>query len=177
MNRDLKILVQVSLMAAIIFLAAFIIHVPTPGGVLHLGDCMVFVAAAILGRKKGAVSAAVGMALFDLMSGFALWAPFTFIIKGVMAYIAGYIIEKSRKESIKIQGIAFVAASVWMVAAYYFSQVLIGTMLTGEFISVSAAFIFALKDIPANIFQSVSGIIMSIPLIKALEKTLILNSK
>ncbi len=175
--KKTKSLVQVSLMAAIVFLAAYIIHVPTAGGVIHLGDCMVFVAAALLGKRKGAAASAIGMALFDLMSGYAIWAPFSFVIKGVMAYVAAIIIEKNTSNSVKTQILAFLVSSVWMVTAYYFSQVLIGTLLTGEFVSSSAAFVYALKDVPTNIFQVVSGVVISIPLIKAIEKNFVLNNK
>lgn len=175
--KKTKSLVQVSLMAAIVFLAAYIIHVPTAGGVIHLGDCMVFVAAALLGKKKGAAASAIGMALFDLMSGYAIWAPFSFVIKGVMAYVAATIIEKNTSNNVKTQILAFLVSSVWMVTAYYFSQVLIGTLLTGEFVSSSAAFVYALKDVPTNIFQVVSGVVISIPLIKAIEKNFVLNNK
>ena len=175
MNSKLKDLVQVSLMAAIIFVAAYIIHIPTAGGVVHLGDCMVFVAAVILGKKRGAYASAIGMALFDILSGYAIWAPFTFIIKGAMAYIAGAILERSKNEGIKIQLIAFLAASIFMVPAYYLSQVIIGALLTGE-LGLSAAFVYALKDVPTNIFQVGSGIVIALPLLKALEKTPVLHN-
>ncbi len=31
------------------------------------------------------------MSLFDLISGWTLWAPFTFIVRGVMGYLLGKI--------------------------------------------------------------------------------------
>lgn len=175
--KKTKSLVQVSLMAAIIFLAAYIIHLPTAGGVIHLGDCMVFVAAALLGRKKGAAASAIGMALFDLLSGYAIWAPFTFVIKGVMAYIAAIILERNTSNIIKNQLVAFIVSSVWMVTAYYFSQVIIGTLLTGEFINSTAAFLYALKDVPTNIFQAGAGVIIAIPIIKAVEKKVVISKR
>ena len=84
-------IVQISLMAAITFVATSVIHVPTFMGVLHLGDSMIFLSAILFGSKKSAIASAVGMCLFDLVSGYTMWAPFTLVIKGVMGYIAGTI--------------------------------------------------------------------------------------
>ena len=77
-----------ALMIAIIFISANLIRIPTVGGFVHLGDCMVLLAAALLGKKRGALASGIGMALVDLYSGYIIWAPFTFIIKALMAYIA-----------------------------------------------------------------------------------------
>src|SRR3712207_8052524 len=48
--------IQVGIMAAIVFVATSIVHIPSIMGVVHLGDSMVFLAAILLGRKKGARS-------------------------------------------------------------------------------------------------------------------------
>ncbi|WP_426348387.1 ECF transporter S component [Alloiococcus sp. CFN-8] len=175
MNSKLRDLVQIPLMAAIIFVAAYMIHIPTVGGgMVHLGDSMIFIAAVVLGKKRGAYASAVGMALFDILSGFAIWAPFTFIIKGTMAYIAGDILSKSRNLGFKAQLPAFLAASIFMVPAYFLAQVLIGALITGE-LGWKVALIYALKDVPANIFQVGAGIVIAMPLLKGLEKTTVLN--
>ena len=176
MNSKLRDLVRVSLMAAIIFVAAYMIHIPTAGGVVHLGDCMVFIAAVVLGKKRGAYASAIGMALFDILSGYAIWAPFTFVIKGIMAYIVGAILEMRKSGGLKVRLYAFLAAGIFMVPAYYLVQVLIGALLTGE-LGLTAAFIYALKDVPTNIFQVVSGIVIALPLLKGLEKTPLVKSE
>ena len=174
MSSKLRFLIQVSLMSAIIFVAAYMIHIPTAGGVVHLGDSMVFVAAVILGKKRGAYASAIGMALFDILSGYAIWAPFSFIIKGAMAYIAGVILDRNKYEGVRGQLPAFLAASIFMVPAYYFAQVIIASLLTGELLW-SVAFIYALKDVPTNIFQVGVGIVIALPLLKALEKTPVMD--
>ena len=38
---------------------------------------MLSVVSILFGPKKGAVAGAIGMGLFDLISGWTLWAPFT----------------------------------------------------------------------------------------------------
>jgi uncharacterized membrane protein len=163
-------IVQISLMAAITFIATSVIHVPTFMGVLHLGDSMIFLSAILFGRKKSAVASAVGMCLFDLISGYTLWAPFTFIIKGVMGYIAGTIAYRKDYDGNNVSNniLAFVVAGVWMIVAYYFGGAIILTFISKEF-ALKQALIIALKDIPTNILQVVGGIVLAVPLIKALK--------
>ena len=39
------------------------------------------------------LAGAFGMGLFDLLSGWTAWAPFTFIIVGAMGYVVGAMTE------------------------------------------------------------------------------------
>jgi uncharacterized membrane protein len=163
-------IVQISLMAAITFIATSVIHFPTFMGVLHFGDSMIFLAAILFGRKKAAISSSVGMCLFDLMSGYTTWAPFTFVIKGVMAYIAGTIAYRKGYNGNNIPNniFAFVVSGIFMIAAYYLGGAIILTFISKEF-AFTQALIIALKDIPTNILQVVGGIVLALPLITALK--------
>ena len=62
------------------------------GGLIHLGNVPLFIMAILFGKKTGAIAGGVGMGLFDLLSGWTAWAPFTFIIVGIMGYIAEIIL-------------------------------------------------------------------------------------
>jgi uncharacterized membrane protein len=79
----------------LVFVATSFINIRLPilssGGLVHLGNVFLFATAIILEKKMGAIAGAVGMAIFDLSSGWALWAPFTFIVRGIMGYIVGSI--------------------------------------------------------------------------------------
>lgn len=167
-------IVQIGIMAAITFIATSVIHVPTFMGVLHLGDSMIFLSAILFGRKKSAISSAVGMCLFDLLNGYTLWAPFTFVIKGVMGYIAGTIAYRKDYNGNNYLNnmIAFVVAGIWMIAAYYLGGAIIMTFISKEF-PLGQALILALKDIPTNILQVVGGIVLAVPLIAALKRKVI----
>lgn len=164
-------IVQISLMAAITFIATSVIHIPTFMGVLHLGDSMIFLSAILFGRKKSAISSAVGMCLFDLISGYTLWAPFTLVIKGVMGYIAGSIAYRKNYNGNNISNniFAFVMAGIWMIAAYYLGGAIILTFISKEF-ALKQALIISLKDVPTNIIQVVGGIALALPLIAALKR-------
>ena len=63
------------------------------GGLIHLGNVPLFICAILLGKRTGMLAGAFGMGLFDLLSGWTAWAPFTFIIVGAMGYVVGAMTE------------------------------------------------------------------------------------
>jgi uncharacterized membrane protein len=89
-------LVYASLMTCLIMLGTMLFRIPIPmtQGYVHLGDAMIYIGVLILGKKQGALAAALGSALGDIIGGFAFWAPWTFVIKFAMAYVAGSQIKK-----------------------------------------------------------------------------------
>ena len=74
-NRKITYMVYPALMAALIFVATYLIKIPNPatGGYSHMGDCMIFIAVVMLGRRNGSMAAAIGGALSDLLAGAAVW--------------------------------------------------------------------------------------------------------
>ena len=90
-------LVYTSLMICLVLLGTVLFRIPVPmtQGYVHLGDTIIFMSVLILGKKQGAVSAALGSALADVLGGYAFWAPWTIVIKFAMAYVTGEIIDKA----------------------------------------------------------------------------------
>lgn len=165
---DIKGIVLTALMIAIVYLAGSIIKVPSVGGFVHIGDCMVFVSVIVLGKRNGTIASAFGMFLVDVLGGYFFWAPFTLIIKGLMAYIAGTIIEKIddkkgtgsfKKEYI----LAFIISGVFMVIGYFLAGTILAGFLT-EKIGLIQGLAYAAKDIIGNIIQVTTGIVIAIPL-------------
>lgn len=107
----------------------------------------------------------------DIISGYLIWAPFTIVIKGLMAFIAGTIIYKNKKnhENLSTKLLGFVLAGIWMVAAYYLAGAVITRFIMLESATLNQALLIALKDIPSNIAQAVVGIVIALPLGKALK--------
>jgi uncharacterized repeat protein (TIGR04002 family) len=71
------------LFTALIFVAtAYLPRIPIgSGGYIHVGDAVVYLAASFLPRRLAMAAGGLGGALADVLSGFALWTPFTLIIK------------------------------------------------------------------------------------------------
>ena len=76
----------ICLVLVYVFTAVVNIRLPFApnGGLIHLGNVPLFVAAILFGKRTGMIAGGVGMALFDLLSGWTLWAPFTLVIVGCM---------------------------------------------------------------------------------------------
>lgn len=93
-NRTIK-LVLLALTSSLILLTTML-YIPIGIGYYHLGDGFIFAAASLLGPYAG-ISAALGSALADLLSGYLLYAPATAVIKGCMGLVSGMMLKKNRK--------------------------------------------------------------------------------
>ena len=86
-----KKMVMAALMAALACIMTMIIKVPSPlKGYVNLGDCIVLVAGWMFSPTYGVLAAGIGSAMADVFSGYLLYAPATFVIKGLMALTAYY---------------------------------------------------------------------------------------
>ena len=159
-------LVSAALFAALVCVATIVFVVPLPGnGFANLGDCVAITAGCLLGPLWGGLAAAVGASLADLFLGYALYAPATFVIKGLMAVLAFFMLRGFRASStpsVLRTALAAAAAECLMVTGYFiFEYFLLG----------SAA---AIADIVGNSIQAVAGTAGGTALLKTLmgSKTL-----
>lgn len=158
-----KTIVINALFIALTFVATMFINIRLPimgnGGLIHLGNVPLFIAAFVYGKKTGAIAGAFGMGLFDLISGWALWAPFTFIIVGLMGFFVGLISEKAPGNRALVNTLAVASALVIKVVGYYFAEVI----LYGNWIQ-------PFGSIPGNVMQVVLAGIIVVPLAGRLKK-------
>lgn len=110
------------------------------GGLIHLGNVPLFLAAIIFGKKTGALSGAFGMGLFDLFSGWTAWAPFTFVVVGLMGFSVGAITEKKKGFGWKV--VAILVACVIKIVGYYIAE----GIIYGNWITPASS-------IPGNLLQ------------------------
>ena len=160
-NATRKIVIT-ALLASLACVATMIIKIPSPlQGYLNLGDCVVLLAGWILSPAYGFLAAGIGSALADLFSGYVIYSPATFVIKGIMALIAfyGFKLLAKRVGSFAARIISGVVAETVMVLSYFvFEGFLYG-------------FGPSVVNIPANAVQGAAGIIAGILLIKIFEKS------
>lgn len=148
-------LVICALFIALTFVATWLINIRLPlvgsGGLIHLGNVPLFVAAMLFGKKTGALAGGIGMALFDLMSGWTAWAPFTLVIVGSMGFVVGLIAEKKPFKNAQVNNVlSVILALIIKVVGYYFAEVI----LYGNWVA-------PLGSIPGNVLQvGVAGIIV-----------------
>ena len=87
-----------SVMAAVIFVITFSIRIPVPGlaggAYLNVGDSLIYCAAFMLGGVPAMFAAGIGSLLADIAGGALIYAPATFIIKGMMGLTCGAMLAK-----------------------------------------------------------------------------------
>ena len=154
-NNSLKRLVLAALFAALACVATMSIRIPTPGtnGYIHPGDAIVILSGVILGPVWGFLAGGIGSALSDLIGGYFMYVPVTFVIKGLIALVAGLIYEKIGKTQ-KIRYIAVILggiADIILVAGGYF-------LCESTFLGYGRG---AIASVPANIIQGIGGLIIS----------------
>jgi Predicted membrane protein len=160
---NIQELALTAMFIALTYVATAFINIRLPiaanGGLIHLGNVPLFVAAALLGKKSGAAAGAFGMALFDITSGWAAWSPFTFVIVGCIGFVFGKITEK--KISFPRLVAAVVAACLIKIVGYYIAEVVIYGNLFSP-----------VSSIPGNVIQITVAGIIAVPVIMSLAKIL-----
>ena len=153
-ENKIKTLAKYGVFTAIIAMLTLFASIPLPSGAggayLNAGDAAIYVAAYMLGPVGGFVTAAVGSAVADMLHGAMIYAPATFIIKGLMGLVAGFLYKRIR------HGAPLVAGMI-MPAGYFLF----------EFILFRESALFGLWT---NAIQYAFGVIASTVLLIALER-------
>lgn len=161
MNKKVKTLVTSALFAALICVATMVVKIPSPlKGYINLGDCMVLVSAFLLPPVYSFFAAALGSALADIFSGYFVYAPATFIIKGLVALSAFFVfkmLSKKTKEEVAEIFSGIVAETIMVIGYYIFEGFMYG-------------FVASAVNILPNVFQGVAGIVLGVILIKIFRK-------
>ena len=155
-NSKVVELAITALFIALTYVATAFINIRLPiaanGGLVHLGNVPVFIAAAFFTKRTAALAGGIGMGLFDLLSGWTAWAPFTLVIVAAIGFVFALIINQ--KPTFLKLVLAVVAACVIKVAGYYLAEV----VLYGNWAA-------PVTSIPGNIVQITVAGIISIPII------------
>lgn len=129
------------------------------GGLVHLGNVPLFMAAIIFGKRTGAVAGAFGMGLFDLLSGWTLWVPFTFVVVGLMGYVVGKITEKH--VGFVWNALAILVACVIKVVGYYIAE----GIIYGNWVAPALS-------IPGNLVQIGVAAVIVLPTVGIVRKAI-----
>ncbi|MDY5230962.1 MAG: ECF transporter S component [Eubacteriales bacterium] len=168
MKTKTQKIVIAAMLAALTCIATMIIKIPSPlKGYLNLGDCVVLLSGWLLSPLYGFLAAGLGSGLADLISGYGVYVPATFIIKGVMAIAAyfGFRFLQNKVTNISARIVSGIVAELIMVLGYYvFEGFLYG-------------FGASLVNIPANAVQGVAGLIIGTILVKIFEKSKIIKTE
>lgn len=162
MKADIRKISTSAMLAALVCIATMIVKIPSPiKGYLNLGDCVVLLSGWLLSPLYGFLAAGIGSALADIFAGYAVYAPATFVIKGLMALAAYYIYKwtNGKAGSTPARIISGLLAELIMASGYYLFE------------GIMYGFIPSAINIPANLVQGAVGLVIGIVLIKLLEKS------
>jgi uncharacterized membrane protein len=132
-----KRLALIALLSSLIMVSTFFINIPltiTGGGLFHLGRIFIFLIALTLGNNYS-IAGAIGLTMFDLLSGYAIWAPVTFVASFGMAILVARI--GFRKQSYITIILAQLSGAVFATFLYYIYEALFISSFTAALVSAS----------------------------------------
>ncbi len=155
-QRRLKYMCLAGVLTALVFVFTAYLHVPSATGYVHIGDGFIYFAACLLPLPYALFVGAGGALLADCLTGYAVWAPGSAVIK---ALIVLCFCRKSNKICNGRNFIALLPAAVLCVGGYY----LYGALLAGSFTS-------PVTEIPGNLMQSVCSSVLFVVLSLAADR-------
>jgi len=223
-NKTRIIILNIAIMGILtaletIMTATVSIPIPATTGYFNVGEGIIYFSSILFGPYIGAFVGGVGAGFADVLGGYAIFAPGTFIAKGAEGFVVGLVFRKLKmnnlinsnwklfslilgfvvgglmalladgsfpiiilgvilaviiwilgftvQKNISVKILSIMAGGIVMVSLYFLYESLILNLIsTGYYSSPLNA---ALVEIPINILQVLSGILIAIPLIAALE--------
>lgn len=141
-NRT-QLLCLSGVLAALVFVLTAYLHIPTSNGYIHAGDGLIYLAACILPRPYAIAVGASGALLADCLTGFAVWAPCSLIIKAATALLFS---DRGRR-ILRLRNLLMLPPAAFVCAAGYY---LYESLLYGNFA-------VPLAGIPASLIQSAAS--------------------
>ena len=128
--------------AMICITTAFIFHIPfgVNGGYIHLGDTLIYIAAALLPMPYAMAAAAIGGALADLLTA-PMWMLATLIIKATLPIL----FTSKKKTLVNLRNVFAVSgASLVSILGYCVAEVVLYGSKAALFASVTSSLIQAI---------------------------------
>lgn len=140
-KQKVRLMCIAGVLAAVVFVFTAYFHIPSHTGYTHIGDAFVYLAACVLPLPYAVFVGAGGALLADCLSGFAIWAPGSVIIKALAVFF--FSCKGGRIVTVKNLA-ALLPASILCIGGYYIYEALITWNMAAP-----------VAGIPGNITQSV----------------------
>ena len=155
-NKKIKLMCFSGIFTAIVFVFTAYLHIPSHTGYTHVGDAFIYIAACLLPLPYAMFVGAGGALLADCLTGFAIWAPGSIIIKTAAVL---FFSHKSKNIICVRNNLALIPAWALCIGGYYLYEAL----LTGNFIAPVAG-------IPGYITQSALSTVLFVVLGITMDK-------
>ena len=133
-KKQIRFMTLSGALCALVFVLTAYLHVPVHTGYAHMGDGLIYVAACILPLPYGIFVGGVGALLADALTGYAIWAPGSLIIKSLTVLVFSRKCEKI----LSVRNLlALIPAWMLCVGGYYVYE----GAITGNFIAPAAGIV------------------------------------
>ena len=114
----------------------------------RFGDALIHTSAYLIGGWQCAAVAAMGSALADLILGYPVFIPCTFIVKGLMAFVGMLLLKK-----IRFKPAVFALSGLIMPLGYFLYELILAQAGVWEKT-------IAIVDLPWNLIQFAVGAVI-----------------
>lgn len=148
---NLKRAMILAMIVALNVAMAFFILIPVPAtnGNINLCDAGIIFAALLYGKREGAIVGGLSGLLLDLVSGYAIFMPFSLVVHGLEGFAVGAI---AKRDDNKSKALAIVVGAIIVVIGYFITN----TILYG----VAAGIPGLLTDTIQSVVGSVVGLVL-----------------
>ena len=161
-DQKIRLMCITGIFTAIVFVFTAYLHIPSHTGYTHVGDGFIYLAACMLPLPYAMFVGAGGALLADCLTGYAIWAPGSIIIKTV----AVLFFSRKGARIISVRNLlALIPAWAICIGGYYLYEALI----TGNYAA-------PLAGIPGYITQSVLSSILFVVAGLAMDKLNLKNT-
>lgn len=161
-NKQVINMCLAAVFTAIVFVFTAYLHIPTHTGYTHVGDAFIYLAACLLPLPYGIFVGAGGALLADCLTGFAIWAPASVIIKAATVFC----FSRRGSKILRVRNlVGLVPAWVLCVGGYYFYECII----TGNMVA-------PLAGIPGYLMQIGLSSVVFVLAALALDKCKVKNN-
>lgn len=173
MNKlNTRKLTVVALFAALVFVfsAFFQIPIATPMGQtrFHLGNALCLMAGILMTPLYGGLASGVGSVIFDLTNPlYFASAPFTFINKFMMGYVAGLYYHKAKEKNKKTMAIAGILGQLTYIVLYLGKSFIQSRYFMG--LSLEATMTEIVQKGSVSLFNGVISVIFAVILASVLK--------
>ena len=154
-DLNARLLSYLALFIAFVAVATYI-NIPGPGtSYFNLGEVAIYFIALTFSSKAGAIAGSIGASLMDVILGYSIWAPFTFVIKGLEGWVVGKL---AREGDLKRNILAIIVGGHIMIAGYALS------------VWILYSWPYVLPEIGIDYGQMAIGGIIALPLARQVNK-------
>lgn len=156
-TEKIKLVSIAGVFTALVFAVTAYLHIPTTNGYIHVGDSLIYLAACLLPTPYAVAVGAGGAMLADCLTGYAIWAPGSIIIKAATALL----FTNKKEKIINVRNLlVLIPAAIICASGYYLYE----AVVYGNFIA-------PLSGILASLTQSTASSVLYVAMAIAIDST------